>query len=76
MDTSSFSSGNNLCLLEILCFNTINFPTGAIVDMGAEQNLISKDLVEKLQIPTTELTPVVSMAALTGQTISSISLKT
>lgn len=47
-----------------------------LVDSGAEQNLISKDLVEQLLITVKELTQPFTAAALTGQTIASIAHRT
>lgn len=70
------SSEHNFCLPVILCVNNSNYPTQALIDSGAEQNLISRSLVDKLHISTAALNPTMAVAALTGQTISSISCKT
>lgn len=55
--------------------HSINFSIQALIDSGAEQNLISRSLVEELQIPTVNLTSAITVSALTRQAVSSISLK-
>lgn len=66
------SPETNLCLSAIICVDQINFRIMALVDSGTEHNLIRKNLVEQLQILVEELTSSITVAAITGQTISSI----
>lgn len=56
----------------IICITHINLPIFALVDFSAEQNLISKDLVEQLQIPVKQLTQTFNVAALKGQALTKI----
>lgn len=54
-----------------ICVKMIRLLVIALVDSGAEKNLISMDFLEQLLIQ--ELTQPLVVAAITGQTITSIS---
>lgn len=71
MGVSSVSPGGRFMLPTAICVNNINLPVLALVDSGAEQNLISHHLVEQLLIPTVSLPRDIMM----GQNITSVSQK-
>lgn len=75
LGVSSTTPGCHLTLPVILCVNNVNFPVLTLVDSGAEQSLISNNLVEELCISTEKLSQELTMAAITGQDITIISLK-
>lgn len=69
----SVCPGSRLILPITIHINQINLPVLALVDSGEKQNLISSDLVMQLQIPIKTLTQTLSVGALTGQTLTTIS---
>lgn len=63
--------GNNFCLSTLICVD-VNFPVQGLIDSGAEQILISLNIVQ-LKLSTVPLNQPVNIAGLTGKTISSVS---
>lgn len=75
MGVTNVSPDNRLTLSAILCVQNIHLPVLALVDSGAEQSLISLNLVEQLQIQMEELCQPLSMSALTGLNLFTVTHK-
>lgn len=73
---SSFSPGSCLVLSTTIVVNQIKLPISAFVNSGEEQNLISSDLVDNLQITIQTLNPPLSVAGLTRQSLAKIHHRT
>lgn len=73
--TPALSPPHRLALPTIIQINQKRLPVSALIDSGAEQNLININLVTKLSLPTQEIPPV-SIAGVTGETLAQICLKT
>lgn len=71
METSLFST-SRLTLATVIQINQDHLPVTALIDSGAEQNLISSDLIAKLFIPTQVLQPPLAVAGITGQKLTQI----
>ncbi|KAL4007857.1 hypothetical protein ACER0C_001709 [Sarotherodon galilaeus] len=74
--TFSRSQVPRMQLSAVLSNDTKTYPTHALLDSGAEQNLIDSDLVHRLGIRTRLLEVPVSVVALNGQPLPSVTHET
>lgn len=71
----ALSHGDKL-LPPTLIVNNVNLPVSSLFDSGEEQNLISSDLVEQLKIHVSPLAHPLTVSALIGHTMTTITHKT
>lgn len=72
MGSSALSLIPRLSLSTILVSNQEILSVSALVDSGAEQNLISQDFVDQMTIPRWTLKSPLTMTGLTGQSLARI----
>lgn len=76
MGNSTSSPGNRLVLPTTLLIRDFTFPVASLIDSGAEQNLISSELLEHLNIPVVALYHPVTVSDLAGKTMTTITHNT
>lgn len=76
MRSTAISPESKLLLPALNVSDQEKLPVSALLDSGAEQNLISRDLVDRLSILTRTLQLSLTVVGITGQSLARILLQT